>query len=149
MRFQTSPKFSPPALTKTLFRHDLIREIDLQTAHSAIWIGGGHGTGKTTLAAQWTNSKQNYLWLEVDEADCDLATLLSNFKQALSRITPNGYHVEQLSCDLPHAESPQTRLFFRNWYSHVSDATVIVIDSLQNLSAIPLLRPAPQTTNIS
>lgn len=77
-------KITPPRASSAIPRRRLWSRLDgARRRSAAIWIAGPPGSGKTTLVASWLAARRcRPVWLRVDPADEDLATLLHYLGEA-------------------------------------------------------------------
>ncbi|MBM4055055.1 MAG: hypothetical protein FJ264_10395 [Planctomycetes bacterium] len=68
-------KITCPQIAGVFPRERLFRLMDKGRDNPLIWISAPAGSGKTTLAASYLNSRKlPCLWYRVDEGDVDIAT---------------------------------------------------------------------------
>ena len=68
-------KFTPPDVTELVPRERLYAKLDRAGKHTAVWVTGPAGAGKTALLASWLAARrQRYVWYSLDEGDADPAT---------------------------------------------------------------------------
>jgi hypothetical protein len=82
-------KLSVPKMARVLLRPRLFRRLDLAKHRRVLWIVAPPGAGKTALAATWLRSrKPRHLWLNLDDADGDVATFFHYFALAAEKVVP-------------------------------------------------------------
>jgi LuxR family maltose regulon positive regulatory protein len=82
-------KITRPRLTGTVGRDRLFRLMDTSRERPVIWVAAPGGSGKTTLAASWLDSRKlPVLWYQVDEGDGDIATFFHYMGLAGKRAAP-------------------------------------------------------------
>src|SRR5580692_3099843 len=99
----SQPKSLPAKLTRPQARTLVPRErvfamLDNQDART-IWITAPAGAGKTSLASSWIQARDlNCLWVQLDAADADPATLFHYLTLAgLQRAVPKDLRLPPLT----------------------------------------------------
>ncbi|UCF30746.1 MAG: hypothetical protein JSV26_11990 [bacterium] len=134
-------KISRPALTEILPRERLFQRLDRAREKPVIWLSGPAGSGKSTLVNSYIDDRRlTSLWYRVDPSDSDIASFFHMFALAgepgaeRSRATLPGLNpqhtisISGFSCS-----------FFDTLFSQVSQETLIVIDSIQDVGDQSLL----------
>ncbi len=135
-RIQASiSKVTKPRLAKVYPRTRLFRVLDRGRDVPVTWLSGPAGSGKTTLVANWLDSRKlPCIWHQVDVGDADLATFFyymglaarkaaSKYKRPLPLFTP------EYGLGVPTF----TRRYFENLYSRLKPPYVLVFDNYQEI----------------
>jgi ATP/maltotriose-dependent transcriptional regulator MalT len=88
MTFQKAfvAKITRPATSGIYARKRLFKLLDSGWDQPLTWISGPAGSGKTTLAASWLDSKQRHsLWYRLDESDSEIDDLSEEPYQLLMK----------------------------------------------------------------
>ncbi|NTW59576.1 MAG: hypothetical protein HGA43_10445 [Nitrospirae bacterium] len=81
-------KLTRPRLTSVVERQRLLEHLD-SLREKIIWISAPAGSGKTTLAANWLDSRKlPCIWYQADEGDADIATFFSYLGKAAKHAAP-------------------------------------------------------------
>jgi LuxR family maltose regulon positive regulatory protein len=89
MKFIAPAKLTRPSTRGVLLRERLFLAIGAGREKKVIWISGPAGSGKTTLAASYLNSrKAPCLWYQLDEGDVDLASFFYFLGLAVKNTVP-------------------------------------------------------------
>jgi LuxR family maltose regulon positive regulatory protein len=131
----TIAKITRPKTAGVYERKRLFRLID-QARDKAVWISGPAGSGKTTLAASWLDSRKlPCLWYQLDEGDNDIGSFFYYMgiagKQAAPRVRTS---LPLLTPEYAFGVPTFTRRFFETLYSRFSSPFVIVFDNYHHLS---------------
>jgi DNA-binding SARP family transcriptional activator len=97
-------------------------------ARGAVWISAGAGTGKSTLAAVWGDSRPGkLLWFRADEGDASPAVAFEYFAALCGR--------KRSAASLPRFDPRKVdrvdlfaRTFFRAFYATIPAAVTLVLD---------------------
>jgi len=82
-------KLARPRAARIVERSRLLMRLD-NAGGKTVWISAPAGSGKTTLVANWLDSrKQAGLWYQADAGDRDIASFFSYLAQAVQRAAPN------------------------------------------------------------
>ncbi len=82
-------KITRPRLAGVYERKRLFKLLDQGRASPVVWISGPAGSGKTTLAASWLDSRKlPSLWYQLDEGDGDIATFFYYLGLAARKSAP-------------------------------------------------------------
>ncbi|MBK7955890.1 MAG: hypothetical protein IPK02_19200 [Candidatus Accumulibacter sp.] len=126
-------KLSRPRLAAVHPRERLFARLDECLEHTAVWVHGVPGAGKTTLVASYLQARKlQGLWYRADSGDSDPAACCHYLQVAATRIAP------QTASDLPALGPEQTadpkpffRRFFAAFYAAIGSARILVIDDTQ------------------
>ncbi|OFX20252.1 MAG: hypothetical protein A2V77_16755 [Anaeromyxobacter sp. RBG_16_69_14] len=126
-------KISRPKLPRSLLRSRLLRRLDAARGHSAIWVAGLPGSGKTTLVASWLESRRlRTLWYQVDSGDGDVATFFYYLGQAaLAASGPRKRALPIFTPEYRGGLSVFARGFFRQLGEQVRKPFALVLDNYQ------------------
>jgi ATP/maltotriose-dependent transcriptional regulator MalT len=82
-------KITPPQTCGIFQRERVFRLLDEGRLSSVEWVAGPAGSGKTTLAASYLESRRlPCLWYQIDEGDGDLASFFYYLGLAAKTISP-------------------------------------------------------------
>ena len=121
-------------------RERLFARLDGTPARTVAWIHGPPGSGKTTLAASYVESRRlRSLWYQVDPEDDDIATFFHYLGHAARKL--EGGRAREFPAIAP-AEGADVaafaRRFFRTLFARVKGPFALVFD---NLHAVPAQGP--------
>jgi DNA-binding SARP family transcriptional activator len=134
-------KLSPPRLFDIVSRHRLFAALDALARHPAVWIQAPPGAGKTALVASYVEARgRPARWYQVDEGDRDVAT----FFDYLAQLAPPGPALPAFKPEYRAHLALFARRFFRSLFARQADATVLVLDNLQEGSDSPAFLTALQ-----
>jgi ATP/maltotriose-dependent transcriptional regulator MalT/DNA-binding SARP family transcriptional activator len=122
-------KVTRPRLYRTLQRERLFRRLDDMHERKAIWITGPPGAGKTTLVSSYLECRQvPALWYQMDNGDSDPASFFYYLAIAFNALG-SGEQLPLLTPEYLPDLSGFTRRFFRQLYSGLQKASVLVFDN--------------------
>lgn len=130
-------KISPPHLHAVYKRIRLFDFLDGHGKSTAVWISGVPGSGKTTLAASYIETKQiPCLWYHFDEGDSDVATFFHYFFLAAGRwlVQNNQHGLPEFRPENLSSISVFVRSFFRTFFSRCSRPIALVFDDFHVIS---------------
>ena len=130
-----SEKIVPPRLPKIIRRDRLLSELDHARKRSIVWITAPAGSGKTTLIADYLQSRKlQAVWYKIDEGDADPATFFQFLKNATS-FAARGRNTSIPSFTQEHLLSIPifTRQFFDALYARCQQPSILVVDNFQLL----------------
>ncbi len=82
-------KIARPKLSVIVKRDRLFRLLDHARQKPVVWIEAQAGSGKTTLVADWLDSRKlPCLWYQVDEGDADIASFFYYMGMATKNAAP-------------------------------------------------------------
>jgi len=82
-------KIARPKLSVIVKRDRLFRQLDQEKQKPVVWIAAQAGSGKTTLVADWLESRKlPCLWYQVDEGDADIASFFYYMGMAAKNAAP-------------------------------------------------------------
>src|SRR5512146_2327168 len=83
-------KLTRPRLANVVERKRLLARLNSVGEKKIVWISAPAGSGKTTLVAQWLDSRKlPSIWYQVDEGDADIATFFSYMGIAAKQAAPH------------------------------------------------------------
>jgi LuxR family maltose regulon positive regulatory protein len=136
-------KTTAPAIAGAIRREALFSRLDGAGAGTLAWISGPAGSGKTTLAASYVETRaMRTAWYRVDRDDEDVATFLHYLEHAMRRLrrdrasAPAG----KVLAPIPGGGAPVdprgiARAFFRESFARLEERCALVIDNLHEVSA--------------
>lgn len=129
-------KTTRPVVGTAVARERLFARLDGTPARTVAWISGPPGSGKTTLAASYVESRRlRSLWYQVDPEDDDIATFFHYLGHAARKL--DGGKARDYPAFVP-AEGADigafARRFFRQLFSRAKRPFALVFD---NLHAVP------------
>lgn len=131
-------KLSPPRLSTAVDRERLFVWLDAQRDHSAVWVHGTPGAGKTILLASYCRArKRRCLWYRFDADDNDVGQFFGTLGQAVDALRIRAplpvFAVEHLGRAREFA-----RAWFRAAFSCMPRPFTLVFDNLEH-AALPIL----------
>jgi LuxR family maltose regulon positive regulatory protein len=130
-------KLTRPRLHKAVARERLFAVLDEAREHkSAICVVGPPGAGKTTLVASWLDARGiKGIWYQVDTGDSDLATFFYYLGEAARPFARKGQRpLPMLTPEYLHDIEGFSRRFFRELFSRLPHAAVLVLDNYQEVA---------------
>ncbi|MBK7677470.1 MAG: hypothetical protein IPJ27_23485 [Candidatus Accumulibacter sp.] len=126
-------KLSRPRLAGVHPRERLFVRLDQCLEHTAVWVDGVPGAGKTTLIASYLSArKRPAIWYRADSGDSDPAAACHYLQVAANAMAP------QLAGALPALApmqmdnpGPFFRRFFGIFYTCIGSARFLVVDNSQ------------------
>ncbi len=133
-------KTTRPVVGSAVPRERLFARLDGTPGRAVAWIFGPPGSGKTTLAASYVESRRlRSLWYQVDPEDDDVATFFHYLGHAARKL--EGGRARDFPAIAP-AEGADVgafaRRFFRTLFARVKSPFALVLD---NLHAVPAQGP--------
>lgn len=134
----SNTKVRAPRLTGVVPRRRLFDQIDAMRAGGCrlVWLAGAPGSGKTTLAASYIEHVgASVLWLRVDAADADPATLLAHLVAAAERSgLADPSKLPPLTREHLVDVARYARLLLRALFAALPEARVVVLDDVHTLA---------------
>ena len=129
-------KTTRPTMGSAVERESLFRHLDTPAGRTVAWISGPPGSGKTTLAASYTQARRlQAVWYQIDADDADPASFFHFLAHAARKL--GGARANELPAFTPqHADNVASfaRKFFRQLFAGVTEPLAVVLD---NLHAVP------------
>lgn len=128
-------KITRPKLSGSVKRDRLFHLLDQGKQKPVIWVAAQGGSGKTTLVADWLDSRKlPCLWYQVDEGDADIASFFyymgmaaknaaTQYKKSLPLLTPE--YLQGISVF--------TRRYFEELFRRIKSPSVVVLDNYQDV----------------
>lgn len=127
-------KLSAPRLRKVVRRERLFSLIDDEAA-AIVWVHAPPGSGKTTLAASYLESRQQRaIWYQLDGNDRDAARLFADLSVAATRFTRRKLLLPVFDPAQRLGWAAFAREFARAWFALLPPGTVLVFDNAQEAS---------------
>lgn len=128
-------KITRPRLSGITARRRLFRLLDQARSRPVIWIAAQAGSGKTTLAASYLDSRKlPCLWYQADQGDGDIATFFYYMGMAAKQAAPR--HKQPMPLLTPEylmGIPVFTRRYFEELYRRLKRPCVIVLDNYQEV----------------
>lgn len=134
-------KISRPYLNSIFNRTRLFDVMDQYRKHSAIWVSGLPGAGKTTLASSYIESRKlPCIWYQLDEADADSANFFHYMNMAVKKAAHSrGNPLPKLSRERFSNLRVYAVQYFRKLFELVKNPSAIVLDNYQEVPADSVL----------
>ncbi|MEA3223189.1 MAG: BTAD domain-containing putative transcriptional regulator [Thermodesulfobacteriota bacterium] len=135
MKCTPTNKITPPSLPKVVPRNRLFNLLDQRQHYQVTWISSMAGSGKTTLAASYLNSRNlPYLWYQIDEGDGDISTFFYYLGLAARKATPRKRKpLPLLTPEYFAGVSVFSGRFFENLCERLTPPFYIVFDNYHKL----------------
>ncbi len=128
-------KLARPHLPQAYRRQRLQRQLRETLTHSAAWIVGAPGSGKTVLTSTYVEaSRRPCIWYQLDSRDRYPATLFHYLRRAVQAATPQ--QVRQLPYLTPEylaGLDAYARNFFERFFELIKPNSILVFDNCQVL----------------
>jgi DNA-binding SARP family transcriptional activator len=135
-QMKTAPiaKIARPKLSSTVKRDRLFRLLDQGKQKPVIWITAQGGSGKTTLVADWLDTRKlPCLWYQVDEGDGDVANFFYYMGIAAKHAAPRyKKSLPLLTPEYLQGIPVFTRRYFEELFSRLKSPSVVVLDNYQD-----------------
>jgi len=130
-------KLTRPHLTSVVKRNRLSDHLDRASKKKCLWISAPAGYGKTTLVANWLDSRNlPCLWYLADEGDADIATFFSYMGLAVQHVAPRYRTSLPLFTPEYRLGIPTfTKRYFESLYGRLNPPFCLIIDNYQDVSA--------------
>ncbi len=129
-------KTTRPSISGVLPRERLFNVLDEARQNPVVWIMGPPGSGKTTLAASYVETRETpSLWYQFDETDVDVASFFYHLECA-ARARENRQAVRLPQFTLQHLSSLAvfTRRYFQALYQQLGANFAIVFDGYHDIA---------------
>ncbi len=129
-------KITRPVLTKVIERKRLFRILDHRKNCTVTWISGIAGSGKTTLAASYLDTRHiPCLWYRLDERDSDPATFFYYFRNASQKaLIKSDGNLPLFTRDYNFGASSFSRQYFEYLCTKIKQPFCFVFDDYQTIS---------------
>ncbi len=127
-------KITRPRLAGVYERKRLFKLLDQGRASPVVWISGPAGSGKTTLAASWLDSRKlPCLWYQLDEGDADLGCFFYYLGLAGRKAAPNNRKpLPLLTPEYQFGIPAFAKRYFENLFSRFRPPAVVIFDNFQD-----------------
>ena len=126
----TLAKITRPAFSAIFLRKRLFKLLEADGGHSATWISGPPGAGKTVLASSFMDGKSSpCLWCQLDSRDADPATFFYYMGQAVKRASPRSRPLPLLTPEYLPGLPAFTRNYFEELCGRFKPPFYIVFDN--------------------
>ena len=129
-------KITRPVASQAFLRKRLFKLMDSGYKHPVLWITAPAGSGKTTLASSFIESRSiPCLWYKADAGDADVATFFYYLGLAAKKIAPGRRQpLPLLTPEYIPGLPTFTRRYFEDLYSRLKPGSCIVFDNYQEVS---------------
>lgn len=128
-------KLSGPRMSGTVSRERLHRRLDALVHHPIVWISAPPGAGKTTLIAQWLESRAlPHQWYRLDHEDADPSTFFHFLALAARHGRLDVAPLPRLAPEHTAHLAAFGRRWFRSLSATLSGVSVLVIDDIHELA---------------
>lgn len=133
---QQLAKLSRPRLHGAVARERLFEKLDALRAHSAVWIAGPPGAGKTILAASYLDARKvGGIWYHVDPGDADPSTFFYYLNEAAGALAPRRQPLPLLTPEYLLDIEGFARRYFRELLSRFPQPGALVLDNFHEVPA--------------
>jgi LuxR family maltose regulon positive regulatory protein len=134
-------KITPPRLPSVFDRNRLFNRIDKSREHSATWISGAPGSGKTTLVASYIKAcRDACVWYQMDKADDDPANFFHYMTLATSKVSKDkSRSLPKLAPEYFQDLSNYAVQYFRELFNQLRKPLIIVLDNYQEVPTDSIL----------
>ena len=128
-------KTTRPTIGSAVPREALFARLDEPAGRTVVWISGRPGSGKTTLAAGYVQTRRlTSVWYQVDADDADPAAFFHYLTHAVRKL--GAARTRRLPSFTPQCArdvAAFARTFFRELFANVAEPMALVLDNLQAL----------------
>ena len=127
-------KITRPRLTGIASRERVFRLLDEGMKKPITWIAAPAGSGKTTLAASWLDTRKlPCLWYQIDEGDGDIASFFYFMGEAAKKAAPRYKNtLPLLTPEYLQSVPVFTRRYFEELFRRIKTPAVVVFDNYQD-----------------
>jgi LuxR family transcriptional regulator, maltose regulon positive regulatory protein len=135
-RHSSIAKITRPSLKGIVPRERLFQHLDTCRDKPVIWITGPPGSGKTTLAASYLDSRKlPCLWYQLNEGDADISTFFYYLGMAAKKAaTKRKKTLPLLTPEYMLGITTFTLRYFEELFSRLNTPQVLVFDNYQTVS---------------
>jgi ATP/maltotriose-dependent transcriptional regulator MalT/DNA-binding SARP family transcriptional activator len=128
-------KTTRPTIGSAVPREALFARLDEPAGRTVVWISGRPGSGKTTLAAGYVQTRRlTSVWYQVDADDADPAAFFHYLTHAVRKL--GAARTRRLPSFTPQCVrdvAAFARTFFRELFANMAEPMALVLDNLQAL----------------
>ncbi|MBL8541329.1 MAG: hypothetical protein JNK68_13285 [Betaproteobacteria bacterium] len=134
-------KFTPPVAADLVARPQLFARLDRAGKHTAIWVTGPAGAGKTALVASWLAvGGHRYVWYCLDESDAEPATFFRNLEIAANLDADTASTIPRFSNEALPALDIFARHYFEALFGLWDPPWILVLDDFAKVASSPALQ---------
>ena len=128
-------KLARPRLPHAYRRQRLQQRLRETLAHSAAWVVGAPGSGKTVLASTYVEaSRRPCIWYQLDSRDRYPATLFHYLRLAVQAVAPQrATQLPYLTPEYLAGLDAYARSFFERFFELIQPESILVFDNCQVL----------------
>ncbi len=126
-------KITRPRLPQIVARERLFQVLDNNRQYPIVWVTGLAGSGKTTLAASYLESRQiPCIWYQIDEGDTDPSTFFYYLGLAAKKAAPQYRRaLPLLTPEYTLGIQTFAKRYFESLFERLDKPSVLVLDNYQ------------------